>query len=340
MFLSFVLLLAGAADPSPSTVEAASPAPLAPATNPGSWVTNDDYPAAAMRDEREGVTGFRLTVGPDGLPQRCEVIASSGHVDLDTTTCRLLMERARFQTRRDDKGVRIGGTYTNRIRWQIPDDYLEQLARSGFQLDATRTAWPRGPIPDPATVILDPADHYPAAALAARQEGDVRMTLDIDATGKVTGCTVVTGTMVRELDNAACALMRSDGQFQPALDSAGKPTKSTVPATFNWVLPRQGADGGTTKPAPALRKFPMSDAGAGTMTAIVGADGAVSDCKLVVTGSFAAQEMGQSPCDTIGGSVRYIPFVDVAGRSVARKVTMRTELLVEDVEAAKPPARK
>ncbi len=36
--------------------------PMAPATNPGSWVTNDDYPVPAMRDKREGTSGFRLVV--------------------------------------------------------------------------------------------------------------------------------------------------------------------------------------------------------------------------------------------------------------------------------------
>lgn len=328
MILAMLMLFSAPEDseqPPASSVEAI---PMQPVSNPANWVGTADYPPRALRDGLEGAAGVRVSVGPDGLPRRCEVIASSGHADLDDATCRLMMERARFQIRRDDKGVRIGGSFTTRIRWQIPDDYLEQLARSGFHLDDDRVVWPRAPIADPAMTTLDGADHYPAAALAARQEGDVAMTLAVDAGGKVAGCTVERGSGVASLDEAACTLMRSAGKFEPALDSAGKPVKATVPVVFNWTLPRTAVPEGA-KPPPALRKFPITRPGITTLMVDVGADGAARNCTFVAEGGFAQTAGARSLCDSIGGAIRYVPFVDAAGRPVARHVTVRNEITIK-----------
>ena len=168
-------------------------------------------------------------------------------------------------------------------------------------------------------VTLDAAEHYPAAALAARQEGDVQMSLTVDPLGKVTGCTVVDGSMVKALDDTACALMKSNGKFDPALDSNGKPVKSVVPVTFNWVLPRPSGEKGA--PASAL---PAS--------VRIGADGQVADCQ------YKSEGIGNrmpNPCDTVGGKLRYIPFSDAAGRPVGKRITFRTEVTVEDEAALK-----
>lgn len=91
--------------------------PIAPATNPGSWVTTNDYPSRALREEREGTTAFRLDVGIDGKVTACTVTASSGHGDLDAATCKALMRRARFEPITDGGGP---ASWTSRVRWTIP----------------------------------------------------------------------------------------------------------------------------------------------------------------------------------------------------------------------------
>src|SRR3546814_11775743 len=60
--------------------------------------------------------------------------------------------------------------------------------------------WPRGAFPRPEMALIDPADHYPAAARAAGEEGIVHMRLAIDAEGKVTDCTVTASSLSKTLD--------------------------------------------------------------------------------------------------------------------------------------------
>lgn len=112
----------------------APPAPVAPPPpriqpktaqpkgNPGNWATSNDYPSRALREEREGTTGFRVSVGPDGRVSSCSVTSSSGSPDLDETACSLITRRARFTPATDGEGQPTSGSYSNRVRWQIPKD--------------------------------------------------------------------------------------------------------------------------------------------------------------------------------------------------------------------------
>lgn len=108
-------------DAPPAPPKPSMAVPAKPRGNPGNWVTNDDYPSAAMRDGAQGVTGFRLDIGPDGKATNCTVTSSSGSSLLDDTACRLLVRRARFSPAKDADGNPMPASYSNRVRWQIPD---------------------------------------------------------------------------------------------------------------------------------------------------------------------------------------------------------------------------
>lgn len=110
------------ADPIPLPTPTAAFTPHAPKPKnaPGSWATPNDYPARDLREGNQGVTGFALTVGADGRVQSCTVTASSGFPGLDKATCDNVSRRARFEPATDSSGNRITGTYSSRIRWQIP----------------------------------------------------------------------------------------------------------------------------------------------------------------------------------------------------------------------------
>ena len=103
--------------PPPKPVKA-----LTPKGNPANWVTNNDYPTRALRENRSGVTGFRLSVGADGRATGCDITSSSGSPDLDSTACSLLMRRAKFQPGQDSNGNPTGGVYSSRFRWVIPEE--------------------------------------------------------------------------------------------------------------------------------------------------------------------------------------------------------------------------
>ena len=100
--------------PPPRTVE-----PARARANLASYVSNDDYPSSALRNNEEGTTGFRLTVGPNGRVTSCTVTSSSGSSALDNATCRIMRSRARFTPARDSNGQPTTDTVSARIAWRI-----------------------------------------------------------------------------------------------------------------------------------------------------------------------------------------------------------------------------
>lgn len=100
--------------PVPRNYPPGSPIPI---LSPTAWVSTEDWPSAALREGREGVAAYTLDVGTDGLPIACAITTSSGHTDLDETTCTLLMRRARFEPGKDGKGNPMRAVYTGRMRW-------------------------------------------------------------------------------------------------------------------------------------------------------------------------------------------------------------------------------
>jgi protein TonB len=97
------------------------PVGVKPINSPAGWVTTNDYPAGDIRQEHEGVAGFRVVVGTDGRVKSCEITSSSGFAGLDRATCRNVERRARFDAAKDANGNKVVGTYSNKVLWQIPD---------------------------------------------------------------------------------------------------------------------------------------------------------------------------------------------------------------------------
>ena len=111
---------AGPLPPEPVPSASFTPRGATPVGSPGKWATASDYPAAALREEREGVARFRVTIGADGRVRNCEILASSGSSDLDRATCANVARRARFKPATDDTGATVSGSYTSAVKWEIP----------------------------------------------------------------------------------------------------------------------------------------------------------------------------------------------------------------------------
>lgn len=112
----------------PPVIVAAPPAPrftpkmASPKGNPGSWISDDDYPPDADRRRQEGTTGYRLSVSAEGRVTSCEVTSSSGVASLDSAACALLQRRARFNPGTDGEGNPTASSYSGRVRWKLPKD--------------------------------------------------------------------------------------------------------------------------------------------------------------------------------------------------------------------------
>lgn len=104
--------------PPPPRVQPKNPEPRG---RPGDWANANDYPSRALREEREGVTRFSVQVGADGRVTSCQVTGSSGHADLDDTTCKLIQRRARFRPATDGNGDPTSGSWSSAVRWEIPE---------------------------------------------------------------------------------------------------------------------------------------------------------------------------------------------------------------------------
>jgi hypothetical protein len=107
--------------------------PLQPVTplNKHAWITSDDYPSRALRDELQGTVAYTLTVGVNGRVQACEmtrnenptIMTSVNDVpELNNATCRNITRRARFIPATDAEGRPLLANYSGRVRWALPYD--------------------------------------------------------------------------------------------------------------------------------------------------------------------------------------------------------------------------
>jgi protein TonB len=119
----------------PPVPQITPPAPAPPAPPPprivppqraranlNSYFSADDYPAAALRGNDQGTTGFSLTIGPNGRVTECSVTSSSGSSALDQATCRILRSRARYTPARDSSGNPTSGRDSGRVTWRLPSE--------------------------------------------------------------------------------------------------------------------------------------------------------------------------------------------------------------------------
>lgn len=91
-------------------------------------ITDEDYPADAIRSEESGTTVVMYVVATDGGVSACKIAQSSGSASLDQTSCEIVKSRFRFQSAKDRKGRAVASTRSQRITWQLPDRSSSPLA--------------------------------------------------------------------------------------------------------------------------------------------------------------------------------------------------------------------
>lgn len=112
------------------------------------WVTQDDYPAEALQKGEAGIVAFETQVDPAGKPTSCQTTQSSGSAILDTTTCRLVMERGSFKPATDAKARSVAGKWKMRVKWNRPSTVVAPTVVRSFALIEQLTFDAQGNIAD------------------------------------------------------------------------------------------------------------------------------------------------------------------------------------------------
>lgn len=285
-----------------------------PKGNPGNWANTNDYPSIALQREMEGTTGFRVTVGPDGTVKNCVIVSSSGSSELDSTTCTNVKRRARFEPARDASGKPTTGFYSNRVRWQIPNNII---------------SFPRGPLLASMAWTRPMSEDYPQKALAEKRQGTAKIELAISTVGAVTDCKILESSTHSDLDSQSCQLASNRAVFSPALDIAGQPTSGRIQTQVKWRIPGENVPAASGLPiiTPVIPKALLPKAGTANVQFTVAADGTLTNCSVETT------LVSPSPPDTFcKAKIKFEPYTDADGKAVARRVTTKTIIEVEDVK--------
>jgi hypothetical protein len=93
---------------------ATGPEPLVPLS---ALLGDEDYPISAARANQGGSTGIILLIDEKGAVKDCTLTETSGFSTLDSRSCSLLLDRARFKPATDLRGRPVKGAIRTRISW-------------------------------------------------------------------------------------------------------------------------------------------------------------------------------------------------------------------------------
>jgi protein TonB len=80
------------------------------------------------------------------------------------------------------------------------------------------------------------ASDYPIDALRKEEQGTSVARLDIDASGRVTRCSIISTSGSALLDKSTCRVLEKRAQFTPARDSFGRPIEDSYVQRITWRL--------------------------------------------------------------------------------------------------------
>ena len=111
------IILAPPAAPPPPPSQARGARPK----GQGQWAARiqDNYPSDALRMEKEGRVGVRVSIGPDGRVTSCSVTSSSGTASLDRAACDGMQRYARYDPALNDAGQPTEGSASTAIVYKL-----------------------------------------------------------------------------------------------------------------------------------------------------------------------------------------------------------------------------
>lgn len=93
---------------------------VVPKTNPGRWITANDYPTGLLVRGYQGYVRFRLAVNEQGKPSSCHIQRSTRPVGFDEVVCDKLMRKADFMPALDKDGQPIPSYWVSAVFFELP----------------------------------------------------------------------------------------------------------------------------------------------------------------------------------------------------------------------------
>lgn len=90
-----------------------------PTSNPGTWITDRDYPQEMRIKGQPGLVEFRLIIDPAGRVESCHIQVATKPAGFNDVVCDRLTKRATFSPALDQDGQPMRSYYQNTVRFQF-----------------------------------------------------------------------------------------------------------------------------------------------------------------------------------------------------------------------------
>jgi len=259
--LSLLVAMALAQTPPPS--KATPPKPQGTGSL-ASLISEKDYPKESLDRGEQGSVGVLIHIDAAGSVSSCEIKTSSGYPALDTRTCEVIAQRAKFAPARDSEGRAAPGEWQQTVVWRLaetrypsapwytritltfrhdgrPDDCRFEagggVAPTPQSVSCPSQALPmvlrnHPPLPDGTSMLVTETRFTPGPAVPLTlRDGDVLIGravagISVDATGHVQSCELLEA----KGDRAPLDLCKGPlgATYQPRAGSDGKPAPFTA----------------------------------------------------------------------------------------------------------------
>jgi len=186
------------------------------------------------------------------------------------------------------------------------------------------------------------ADDYPRPALRNEEQGTVAVRLEIDASGRVSGCTVTQSSGSPSLDTRTCEVLTERAHFIPARDSKGRGVADSYAQRITWriappVPPPAPPPGGTQPPrttglitmedypADALRQHAQ---GLVRVALDIDENGRVTACKIVTSSGYPS--LDAATCRILSTRARFTAAIDETGHPTKDVLTTQIDWRIPD----------
>jgi TonB family protein len=178
------------------------------------------YPSMARRLGEQGEARLKYVVTTEGNVEDIAIVSSSGHADLDAAAIKQI-ENSHWKPAIKD-GTPVAVQMQTVVAFKLQN--LERLPGGEHHLELY-------------TQIEMPPDLYPAAALAAKEEGVTSLEVLVGTDGSVVGVSLVHSSGSSALDKTSEEIAAKRWHYNP-LVAEGRPTKAITLIALIWRLPK------------------------------------------------------------------------------------------------------